>query len=157
MAKNKRPCNTSFFALLTAFVAGLLIFGISSMTVSATDQADFCAKCHVMSEQVWTHSQSIHAGLDCNQCHIPHNGVVDRLVFKAKAGITDIAANFGTVPDRIRASSTMKNVIQDNCVRCHYESVRQVDMAVKPYCTDCHRSVPHMPKLPIDRRKAADG
>ena len=157
MAKNKSPGSTSFFALLTAFVAGLFIFGITSMTVKATDQPNFCANCHVMSEQVWTHSLSIHAGQDCNQCHTPHDNVVNRLTFKAKVGISDVVANMGTVPDRIRASSAMKDVVQSNCVRCHYETVRQVNMAVKPYCTDCHTQVPHMRKLPIDRRMAADG
>jgi len=147
----------TFFGLFAAFVVGLVVFSVSSMTVSATDKADFCGNCHVMSEQVWTHSLSVHAKLDCNECHTPHNGVANRMVFKTKAGLTDIVANYMTVPDRISATATMKNVIQDNCVRCHYETVRQVDMAVKPNCTDCHRAVPHMPKIPIDRRKAADG
>ena len=110
-----------------------------------------------MSVQVWTHSLSIHAGQDCNQCHTPHGNVVNRLAFKAKIGISDVVANLGTLPDLIRATSSMKDVVQANCVRCHYESVRLVNMAVKPFCTDCHRSVPHMPKRPIDRRMAADG
>jgi cytochrome c nitrite reductase small subunit len=156
MTKNKSPGNTLFFVLLTAFVAGLLFFGISGMTV-ATDKPHFCANCHVMAEQVWTHSLSIHAEQDCNQCHTPHNNVANRLIFKTKAGISDIAANFGTVPDLIRASKSSRDVIQDNCVRCHYQTVRQANMAVKPYCTDCHGAVPHMPKSPIDRRMAADG
>ena len=158
MTKNKSPSCKTFFGLLVAFVAGLVVFGVCNLTVSATDKADFCARCHVMSEQVWTHSLSVHARQDCNECHTPHNdGVVSRLTYKTKVGLTDVVANYMTVPDRISATATMKDVIQDNCVRCHYETVRQVNMTVKPYCTDCHRAVPHLPKIPIDRRKAADG
>ena len=157
MTKNKSPGNKTCFSLLAAFVAGLVVFGLSSMTVSATDQANFCGSCHVMSEQVLTHSLGVHARQDCNQCHTPHNGTISRLAYKTKAGLSDIVANYMKLPDRINATASMKQVIQDNCVRCHYETVRQVNMTVKPYCTDCHKSVPHMPKIPIDRRKAADG
>ena len=157
MAKNKSPSDKSYLCLLVAFVVGLVVFGASSLAINATDQAAFCASCHVMGEEAWSHKNSIHAKQDCNECHTPHSGIVDRLAYKTKIGITDVLVNtFMTVPDRIGATPGMKDVIQDNCVRCHYETVREVNMTVKQYCTDCHRSVPHTKKLPIDRRKAAD-
>ncbi|MCL1915126.1 MAG: NapC/NirT family cytochrome c [Desulfovibrionaceae bacterium] len=157
MAKNKSPCEGSYFCLLAAFVAGLVVFGAVNLTMSATDEVAFCASCHVMSEQTWTHQLSAHAGQACNECHTPKDGVVGQLAYKTKSGLQDVVVNtFMDVPSDIRAGKGMKDVIQANCVRCHYETVRQVNMTVKPYCVECHRAVPHLNKMPIDRRKAAD-
>lgn len=162
MSKNKDPgCADAgckcFFPLAASFIVGILAFAGGSAALSATDGAEFCASCHVMSEASWTHSKSVHAKQACNECHLPHDGAVGMLVFKAKLGLSDITVNtLSKAPDSIMAAQDMKDVIQQNCVRCHYSTVREVNMTVKPYCTDCHRSVPHMNKIPIDRRRAAD-
>ena len=77
--------------------------------------------------------------------------------FKAATGLHDIRVDkFGTVADVIHATKDTKDVVQANCRRCHYPTTMDVAMDVKPYCTDCHRSVPHNSKLPISKRKAAD-
>ena len=139
-----------------AFVLGMIAVVGTGIAVKGTDQAAFCAKCHVMSEAAWTHKQSVHAQFDCNECHTPAF-LPTKLPYKAKIGLNDIFVNtFGTVPDLIHTNQDMKDVIQANCRRCHVSTTMNVAMDSKPYCTDCHRSVPHNKKLPVDRRKAAD-
>ncbi len=156
MAKNKGSGGKWFLPAL-AFFAGIFVLAGTQFSISATDKPEFCGNCHVMSEAVWTHKQSVHAKQACNDCHLPHNSVAAMLPYKAKVGVNDIVVNtFMDVDDRIAATPEMKQVIKANCVRCHYSTVMDVNMDVKEYCTDCHRSVPHMNKLPIDRRKAAD-
>lgn len=143
-------------ATIAAFFAGILVLAGTQLAITKTDNGAFCGNCHVMSEAVWTHQQSLHAKFACNDCHTPH-AIVPKLPYKAQIGLHDIIVNtFMDVPDVIHSTTTMKDVVKQNCVRCHYASVQEVNMDVKPYCTDCHRSVPHMNKLPIDKRKAAD-
>lgn len=144
------------FLFFIAFVIGAFAILAAQQAISGTDGASFCGSCHSMSEVVWTHKQSVHAKQNCNECHTPYN-IASKLPYKAAVGFHDVYVNtFSNVPDNIMATQSMKDVIQANCVRCHYSTVTEVNMTVKPYCTDCHRSIPHMNKLPIDRRKAAD-
>ncbi|MDR3176274.1 MAG: NapC/NirT family cytochrome c [Desulfovibrio sp.] len=142
------------FAIL-AFIAGAAVLLCASYSVKATDGPGFCASCHSMGEQAWTHAQSVHGQFDCNECHTPA-ALGAKLPFKAKVGIKDIIANTTGVPDAIHSSKEMKDILQANCRRCHLGSTMGVAMDVKPYCVDCHRSVPHNRMIPIDKRKAAD-
>jgi cytochrome c nitrite reductase small subunit len=156
MTKNKSPCYVRSLAIV-AFLAGAFVIPGINAALSATDGAAFCATCHAMSEAAWTHRQGAHNEQVCNECHIPHDNIANMLAFKARIGINDIVVNtFLDVADNIEAHPDMKDVIKSNCVRCHYATVREVNMDVKAYCTDCHRSVPHLNKLSIDTRRAAD-
>jgi cytochrome c nitrite reductase small subunit len=156
MTQNNSPGCTRF-ALLVAFIGGCFAFLCANASLSASDSPPFCGSCHVMEEAVWTHSRSIHAKQACNECHIPHDGAARMLSYKARLGLNDIMANaLSGVAGNIEAGPGMKDVIQANCVRCHYATVREVNMTVKPYCTECHRSVPHMNRMPVDKRRAAD-
>lgn len=142
--------------ILLSFAAGMLAVVSTGLAVKWTDQPMFCANCHSMSEQVWTHKNSIHAKVECNECHTPH-ALYKKLPFKAYIGVWDIyVTTLSDVPDSVHATGQMKDIIQANCRRCHTATTMSVAMDVKPYCTDCHRSVPHNSKLPIDKRRAAD-
>lgn len=141
---------------LVAFVLGMFAVVGAGIAVKGTDRAEFCASCHAMSEAAWTHKQSLHAQFDCNECHTPAF-IPAKLPYKAKVGLNDIYVNtLDKVPNLIHTQSDMKDVIQANCKRCHASTIMNVAMDSKPYCTDCHRSVPHNKKAPIDRREAAD-
>lgn len=156
MQNNDQKPKGRWTAALFTFVLGMVAMVGIGLAVKGTDQASFCASCHAMSEAAWTHKQSVHAQFDCNECHTPY-ALPSKLPYKAAIGLNDIFVNtFGTTPDVIQANDGMKDVIQANCRRCHVASTMTVAMDVKQYCTDCHRSVPHSKKLPIDRRKAAD-
>ncbi len=142
--------------LLLTFVGGMIAMTGAGLAMKKSDQAAFCASCHVMSEAAWTHKTSVHAKLDCNECHAPAN-LAEKIPFKTAAGLHDISVNtFGRVADVIHANKDSKRVVQENCRRCHVSTVQNVAMNAKEYCTDCHRAVPHNKKIPIDRRKAAD-
>ncbi|MDR0338818.1 MAG: NapC/NirT family cytochrome c [Desulfovibrio sp.] len=155
MQKDTRSKGKWTAALLT-FVAGMVAVVGIGMAVKSTDGSAFCGGCHAMSEAVWTHNRSVHRQFDCNECHTPAS-IPSKLIYKAQVGLNDIFVNTtGTVPDLIHTQASMKDVIQANCRRCHVGTTMDVAMNVKPYCTDCHRTVPHMKKTPIDRRKAAD-
>ena len=83
--------------------------------------------------------------------------VAEKLPYKTSIGLHDIHVNTSeTIPNLIHAREKMKDVIQENCRRCHVATTMTVAMDVKQYCTACHRAVPHNKKLSIDRRKAAD-
>ncbi len=144
------------FLVTCAFIVGFLVMAGSGVAMKGTDEAAFCAGCHVMADAAWSHKTSVHAKLACNECHAPQN-IVSKLPFKAVAGVSDIYSNtFHRIADVIHATPETKDVVQENCRRCHTMTTSKVAMDVKPYCTDCHRSVPHGKKLPIAQRMAAD-
>lgn len=156
MQNNENKPKGKWTAALLTFVAGMVAMVGIGVAFKGTDQAAFCASCHVMNEAAWTHKQSVHAQFDCNECHTP-NALASKLPFKAAIGVHDIVVNtMSNVPDVIQADTASKDVIQANCRRCHVGTTMTVAMDAKQYCTDCHRSVPHNKKIPIDRRKAAD-
>ncbi len=145
-----------FIGLLFVFVLGAAVMAGTVAAMNKTDESAFCGTCHAMSEAAYTHSLSPHASLACNECHTPHN-LVAKLPFKAVSGMRDIFYNTTkSVPDLLQANQSTKDAIQANCLRCHSTTNMTVAMDAKPYCTSCHRAVPHMNKMPIDKRKAAD-
>lgn len=155
MQDTSKPKGKWFVALLT-FAAGMVAMVGIGAAVKGTDQASFCASCHSMNEAAWTHKQSVHRQFDCSECHLPSD-IAAKMPYKTEIGLHDLyVQNFGTIPDRIHTTDKMKDVIQANCRRCHVGTTMTVAMDAKPYCTDCHRTVPHNKKAPIDRRKAAD-
>jgi len=140
-------------ALAVVLVAGTAM----GFAMQTTDQATFCGSCHVMREAAWTHKQSIHAKLACNECHAPAD-LSAKIPFKVATGSADITANLAKhYSDVIHAQKKHKDVVNANCLRCHETTTTTVAMDSKPYCVDCHRSVPHKTRTPISTRKVADG
>lgn len=156
MAENS---GRGMVAVLFLLLVGALLYAGFAYSMKATDQAEFCGGCHMMYEAVRTHQMSVHANQACNECHIPHQ-MPSRLVYKGKSGAKDLFQNtLGDVFDVIHASESTKQVVNDNCTRCHVMTtinVAEKVAATKEYCTDCHRAVPHMSKLPISERRVAD-
>lgn len=146
------------FVLFLLLVGAFLYAGFA-FSMKATDEAQFCGSCHMMYEAVRTHQMSVHAKEACNECHIPHK-MPSKLIYKSMAGAKDVFKNtLGDVFDVIHASDSTKQVVNDNCSRCHTMTIINVADDIgqaKGYCTDCHRGVPHMSKLPIDQRRVAD-
>ncbi|MEJ5242393.1 MAG: NapC/NirT family cytochrome c [Desulfomicrobiaceae bacterium] len=148
------PSRWSF--LLSAALLGVAFTVGVALAMTATDQALFCGSCHAMAEAALTHKRSVHAKLACNECHAPH-ALTAKVPFKIQEGTRDIFATVSRrIPDLIHPGPETKAVTQTNCLRCHGETVGTVNMVVKPYCTDCHRHVPHTPKIPLSQRSAAD-
>jgi len=52
----------------------------------------------------------------------------------------------GHIPDAIRARESSLDVVQENCVRCHAETIANTNEGMPDsdrYCFDCHRSAAH--------------
>lgn len=138
--------------LFGGLVGGIALSGLFAWTLNATDQRQFCASCHLMHEACVTQKKGMHANLACNECHAPH-ALLAKLPFKAEAGFVDVMANMQGKDMPIPPSKKHRDVINQNCIACHGPVNRNVaSMAVKPYCTDCHRSVAHMRLNPISER-----
>jgi len=151
------PGGKRWLTLSLALVVALVAVSAMGYAMQATDQAAFCGGCHSMDSETWTFRQGGHAKLACNDCHAPQN-LAAKIPFKAQAGSADIWATVSkNIPDVIHASKLHKDVIQANCVRCHEATLQTVAMDAKPWCVDCHRSVPHKSRTPISTRKVADG
>lgn len=70
-APPKPPGTVNWFAVSAVLAVVLVAGAAGAYSMQATDQAAFCGSCHVMSEVAWTHKQSAHAKLACNECHAP--------------------------------------------------------------------------------------
>ncbi len=150
------PGGRRWRPLFLAMVFGVALTVGAAIGMTATDQAVFCGSCHSMDEAALTHKLSAHAALACNECHAPHN-LLAKIPFKAKEATRDVLATLtSSIPELIHPGEETRNVVQANCQRCHSATTAGVAMQSKAYCTDCHRHVPHMPKLPIAKRSAAD-
>jgi cytochrome c nitrite reductase small subunit len=85
---------------------------------------------------------------------VPHNNVFNKYFFKAKDGMRHATMfTLRLEPQVIQIHDAGKEVVQDNCIRCHINLL--TDDAVKPLtaqahfvrserkCWECHREVPH--------------
>lgn len=148
LSKNK---NLWITAIVGIFVGILLMVG-GTKTMGYTDSAEFCSSCHIMNAVVESAAESSHAKLSCNDCHLPQDNKVVKLVDKARVGMGHIYYNTiasDSIPDVLHATEWTINTINDNCISCHEHIVsNDKDLAaaahdVKENCTDCHRSTPH--------------
>lgn len=127
-------------------VLGVLFAGTFFYTVETTDTPEFCSGCHVMDSVFGSFSESNHAQLDCNDCHAPQDTYATKVAFKARTGAGHIYMNtlgVDDIPDVLHATTDSVDVINDNCIRCHQPTVRDVAHDAKEGCADCHRAVPH--------------
>ncbi len=145
---------TLFTLLAVGFIIGMGTLAASQYVIKRTNERAFCASCHVMLPASVSNKSSLHADLACNECHLPHNSTVNYLFTKAKLGITDIYLNAtGNYDLPIMSTADMKAIINENCVRCHRMTNKNVAvMMAKDSCVSCHRNVPHQRMKPIDAR-----
>ena len=123
----------------------LLIIHISNATSYMTDEPTACINCHIMQPQYASWSRSSHAQqATCNDCHVPHNNIVNKYFFKAKDGLRHSAIfTLGIEPQVIRMIPASERVVQQNCLRCHEQLHTLVTVDESRYCWDCHRETPH--------------
>ncbi len=157
MSKNS-ACKYSWLKyLLSGVLLGILIILVLGWGMSYTDSRPFCGGCHIMEQAALTQKMSVHANLSCNDCHAPKS-LWKKIPFKAKEALKDVYMNmFGNTQLPILSGIGIKDVVNENCKECHTMSNTTVSsMAVKPYCVDCHRNVPHERMEPISTRMVGD-
>lgn len=140
----KLPLIIALIALAVVIAVGIYA---TDMPIYLGNDPTACGNCHVMDAayESWYHA-SHQREVQCVECHAPHNIVLKYLV-KAKSGINDVwHFSLGLIPDPLRAKPYTDRILQDNCIRCHAETVSMIADGQKDagrYCFDCHRSVAH--------------
>lgn len=139
-----------FIAIIAAVIAlGTFVY-VTDAPAYGGSAPETCANCHVMDSQYenWYHAPH-EKWTECVDCHLPHENFASYYLEKGRQGAKDVFAfTTGNIPVAIRASEKTKGIIQDNCIRCHEETVESIVMgpARQPfdrYCWECHRNVSH--------------
>jgi cytochrome c nitrite reductase small subunit len=140
----KIPLLIGLIALLA--VSGVGMFA-SDFTAYLGEDPTTCNNCHVMQSayENWYHGGHMNWA-KCSDCHTPH-ALIPKYLVKAESGYHHVSAfTFGNIPDSIRAKEKSLRVVQDNCIRCHAETVAEIasgPMDSERYCFECHRNVAH--------------
>jgi cytochrome c nitrite reductase small subunit len=142
---NRLPVLLAIAAVVIAL--GLFVYVTDAPAYAGTDPST-CNNCHVMDSQYenWYHAAHEKAAT-CAECHLPHDNVVHYWVAKTQTGMHDVFVfSTGAAPQMIRAKASTDKIIQDNCVRCHNDTVENIMAGVQTFdrrCWDCHRAVAH--------------
>ncbi|MBN8524432.1 MAG: cytochrome c nitrite reductase small subunit [Planctomycetes bacterium] len=138
-----------WIALGTFAGLGIVTIHVSRAPSYMSDAPETCMNCHVMTQAYVTWNHSSHRNVaTCNDCHVPHDTVVNKYLFKAKDGMRHASMfTLRLEPQVIQLSSAAVPVVEQNCRRCHSALVGEVHLREwKPgdnRCWDCHREVPH--------------
>ena len=134
---------------------GAYVFHISRAPSYLSDRPETCVNCHIMAPQYATWSHSSHREwAHCNDCHVPHNNVLNKYYFKAKDGLRHATIfTLRREPQVIFIHEAGIHVVQNNCIRCHSELLHHFRYLAsgnthfeeigERLCWDCHREVPH--------------
>jgi cytochrome c nitrite reductase small subunit len=120
---------------------------VTDFTAYLGSDPQTCNNCHVMDTQYagW-YSAGHRDWATCSDCHTPH-AFIPKYLYKAKSGMNDVFVfSTGNIPTAIRTKSDTKEIVQENCIRCHAEAVSAMldgAQAFDRQCYDCHRSVAH--------------
>lgn len=144
-------------SIAASIIAGILVylFYVSRAASYISDKPETCVNCHIMAPQYATWSRSSHReAANCNDCHVPHNNVLNKYYFKAKDGMRHATIfTMRAEPQVIFILEPGQKVVKQNCIRCHEQVLTDNRMAsVNPQftmlredrpCWECHREVPH--------------
>lgn len=138
-------------ALLVGTLALVMSLGVGMYVTDFTaylgNNPTTCNNCHVMDAvyEGWFHGGH-KQWATCNDCHTPH-ALIPKYLVKAQSGYHHVTAFiFGEIPNAIRAKEASSEIVQENCIRCHTETVSAMLDNPTPFdrnCFDCHRSVAH--------------
>lgn len=139
------------FALLGVlfFVIGLSVFTFTQaegLSYFSSDSSS-CANCHVMQDQfdAWGHSSHARVA-GCNDCHSPHDNIVNQYFSKAVNGFNHSAAfTFNTYNEVITIKEFNIEIVNNNCAYCHANLVHNIvdDQDDSLRCTACHAGIGH--------------
>ena len=144
----KLPLTISILGLLIVVGMGLYV---TDFTSYLGNNSSTCNNCHVMDNayEGWYHGDH-KQWTTCNDCHTPH-ALIPKYWVKAESGYHHVTTFlFGDIPIAIRAKESSRDVVQENCKRCHEPTFINLDWEMKysinevdRYCFDCHRNIAH--------------
>jgi cytochrome c nitrite reductase small subunit len=139
------------YAIITGIIALVLVISagmyVTDFTAYLGNNPTTCNNCHVMDAvyESWYHG-SHQKWANCGDCHTPHP-LIPKYLTKAISGYHHVSAfALGDIPIAIRAKEDSLEVVQENCIRCHTDTIDNTfegTMASDRYCFDCHRSTAH--------------
>lgn len=143
------------------FISGIFFglaafaFYVSNASSYLSDNPKTCVNCHVMAPQyaTWFHS-SHRERAHCNDCHTPNNNIFSHYLFKAKDGMRHATIfTLRNEPQVIMIKEAGQNAVQNNCLRCHGNLIKDSRMRAignsyqkdreTRQCWTCHRETPH--------------
>lgn len=140
--------------------SGLFTFVTAHGTSYLSNDPKVCVNCHIMQGEYdgWVHG-SHHGVAVCNDCHLPHDNVVNKLFVKASNGYHHSRAfTMQDFAEPIRIKPGNAKVLEANCVRCHADMISEItahgtlgvptDPTQKADlygCVRCHQNVGHGP------------
>ena len=131
----------------------------ANATSYLSDSPQACINCHIMNDQYNSWSSSPHHDrATCNDCHVPHDSVAHKYFVKAEHGYRHSKGfTFQDFHEPIQITQGSRNVVVDNCVRCHDSMTHDIRLAASGNhpasqgisggvdCIHCHASVAHGP------------
>lgn len=154
MKKERGTISSSALLCVVAIGIACGVVGTAFLYADGTaylrDDPTACANCHVMNPQfeAWQKGGHHHVAT-CNDCHVPHDSFIRKWLVKGENGFHHSwAFTFNDIPTTIIARESSKQIVQENCARCHGE--RFVHSATETggknsaaQCVHCHSSVGH--------------
>lgn len=128
---------------------GVVAIHVSRAPSYMSDEPETCMNCHVMTQAYVSWNHSSHRDVaTCNDCHVPHDNMVNHYAFKAKDGMRHASMfTLRLEPQVIQLSHGAVPVVEQNCRRCHEQLVGEIHARKwtpgDNRCWDCHREVPH--------------
>ena len=137
-------------AVLVGMVIGIGIFGVGYSELPSYFSTDpkNCTNCHVMQEQYDAWAKGSHKNVaTCDDCHLPHDSVVNKLLVQAEDGLLHgYKFTTGTYPDNIVIRQSSLDVVNSTCLYCHgimTSSMHATKAGETITCTHCHENVGH--------------
>ena len=143
--------------IVLGIFSGLAFFSfyISNAPSYLGDKPETCVNCHIMTPQYATWYHSSHRDItNCNDCHVPHNNILNKYYFKAKDGLRHAAVfTMRKEPQVIFIKDAGRDVVHLNCIRCHKQLItdsrllaynsQMHEFRMQRKCWECHRETPH--------------
>lgn len=141
---------TFVLAVAAALVIGAAV-GLAAFTFVYARGASYlgsdpaaCANCHVMRAHLAAWRKSSHKAVaGCNDCHAPPSGPRKYWVKAVNGFWHSYAFTTGDFHEPIRITPRNRAVTEEQCRRCHADTVAAMGPAGAVSCIRCHESVGH--------------
>jgi len=143
LTRHRRLLQVAGLVVLAALGLGAFMsFGPPGL-YAKSGTPEFCARCHVMETEYedWFHTAG-HRRVKCIECHLPSDSFPRHIMWKGIEGMWDSYVFYsGRVPERISLSAHGAAILNENCRRCHSETVANIKEDRN--CWQCHRRLSH--------------
>jgi len=126
-------------------LAGIIITLAAVTGYQYAGSSGFCSLCHSMEHVHAQWQLSRHKQFACIECHIPAGNIIEKITYKTRAGINDLVhETLRSYPAYIMLSARGRDIINSNCLRCHFSTVEKTMMIGSARsCSKCHRNLVH--------------